>query len=430
MIIVLWALGVPSTFDNARNLGPDARGTLEPISLYGTIAAYYLIALDSFMMVGFVVIAGMIFLQRPEDPMGVFVPTVLVLTGMLYTAPMYLATPFLLLAALCALAEICQVAFVYLFPDGRWVPRRAWLIILPLLIWRPTMWVVYYLPDFYDQWRSGGGFLVIPQNSLDISLFLAVILLGMVAQVYRYRRVSSAVERQQVKWLLMGVFAAAGVTGIYTIGINIPGVLDGDNDVVLTTLAVRTVRQLAVLLVPVSLAYSILRHRLWDIDILINRTLVYGTLTTSLALIYLTGVAALQGIVNALTGQQRSQTAVVATTLLSAALFHPLRRRIQAATDRRFYRSKYDASQTLARYGATLRDEVDLEKIRVDLLAAVQETMQPEHVSLWLPPPEHRTSGDPGRVPHRAPHYPSRLGPERWSGRASGVGARNHNDMP
>ncbi len=85
---MLWALGVPSTFDNARNLGGDARGTLKPISLNGTIAAYYLIALDSFMMVGFVVIAGMIFLQRLEDPMGVFVPTVLVLTGMLYTAPM------------------------------------------------------------------------------------------------------------------------------------------------------------------------------------------------------------------------------------------------------------------------------------------------------------------------------------------------------
>lgn len=88
MIIVVWALGVPSTFDNARNLGGDARGALKPISLNGTIAAYYLIALDSFMMVGFVVIAGMIFLQRLEDPMGVFVPTVLVLTGMLYTAPM------------------------------------------------------------------------------------------------------------------------------------------------------------------------------------------------------------------------------------------------------------------------------------------------------------------------------------------------------
>jgi hypothetical protein len=264
----------------------------------------------------------------------------------------------------------------------------------------------------HAQDQSGEGFLVIPQNAFDIGLFLAVILLGMLSQVYRYRCISTAME-QQVKWLLLGVFAAACVTGIYTIGINLPGVLNGDDSVVLTTLAARTVRQLVLLLVPISLAYSILRHRLWDIDILINRTLVYGALTTSLALIYLAGVAGLQGLVNALTGQQRSQPAIVATTLLIAALFHPLRSRIQSATDRRFYRRKYDTSQTLASYGTTLRDEVDLGKIRVDLLAADQETMQPEHVSLWLRPPEHHTGRDQVRDARREQRYPSGIRPER-----------------
>jgi hypothetical protein len=146
LILVLWALGIPSMFDRAHDLGGDVRGTLEPLSLSSSFAAYYLTALDTVMMIGFVLIAGIIFWQRSDDPMGVIVPSMLVLTGMLYTAPVYLTTPLVLLAALCALAEISQAAFVYLFPDGRWVPRRAWLIILPLLIWRPAVWGIFYLP--------------------------------------------------------------------------------------------------------------------------------------------------------------------------------------------------------------------------------------------------------------------------------------------
>ncbi|HEY6752916.1 MAG TPA: hypothetical protein VI027_16530 [Rubrobacteraceae bacterium] len=141
------------------------------------------------------------------------------------------------------------------------------------------------------------------------------------------------------------------------------------------------------LLIPLSIGVAIVHDRLWDIDIVINRTLVYGALTASLVLVYLGGVAATQAIFHALTGQEEQpQLAIVASTLVIAAMFTPLRRRIQSFIDRRFYRRKYDARKTLEAFSAELRDETDLDALSEDLLEAVRETMQPTHVSLWLRP--------------------------------------------
>jgi hypothetical protein len=144
---------------------------------------------------------------------------------------------------------------------------------------------------------------------------------------------------------------------------------------------------ISMLLIPLSIGVAILRHRLWDVDTAINRTVVYGALTASLALVYLGGVAATQAIFRALTGQeQQPQLAIVVSTLVIAALFNPLRRRIQSFIDRRFYHRKYDARKTLEAFSATLRDETDLDALGADLVNAVRETMQPTHVSLWLGP--------------------------------------------
>jgi hypothetical protein len=148
------------------------------------------------------------------------------------------------------------------------------------------------------------------------------------------------------------------------------------------SIAVTTV---ALLGVPVFTGIAIVRHRLYDIDFLINRTVVYGALTATLALVYFGGVATTQGIFRALTGQeQQPQLAVVVSTLVIAALFNPLRRSIQGFIDRRFYRRKYDAAKTLEAFSAKLRDETDLNTLSDDLVEVVRETMQPAHVSLWL----------------------------------------------
>jgi hypothetical protein len=137
----------------------------------------------------------------------------------------------------------------------------------------------------------------------------------------------------------------------------------------------------------VAVGVAILRYRLYDIDLIINHTLVYGSLTASLALVYFGGVTATQAIFRTLTGQEHQpQLAVVVSTLVIAALFNPLRRRIQGFIDRRFYRSKYDARKTLEAFSAKLRDETDLDALNDELVGVVKETMQPAHVSLWLRP--------------------------------------------
>jgi hypothetical protein len=136
-----------------------------------------------------------------------------------------------------------------------------------------------------------------------------------------------------------------------------------------------------------AVGIAILRYRLYDIDIIINRTLVYGAITASLALVYLGGVVSLQFLFRVLAGGN-SQLAVVASTLAIAALFNPLRKHIQDFIDRRFYRKKYDAVRILAAFSARLRDETDLDTLNEDLASVVRETVQPEHVSLWLKTPE------------------------------------------
>ena len=208
------------------------------------------------------------------------------------------------------------------------------------------------------------------------------IIAGALSLVMRFRR-AQGVERKQLAWVAYAgaVLGAVALPIFATSVVDVPRWLK-DMGEFLQVLLIG-----AVVGIPVAIAIAILRYRLYDIDVVINRTLVYGALTAALALVYFGGVATTQTIFRALTGQeQQPQLAIVISTLVIAALFNPLRRRIQAFIDRRFYRSRYDARKTLEAFSAKLRDETDLDALSDDLVGVVRETMQPAHVSLWLRP--------------------------------------------
>jgi hypothetical protein len=209
-----------------------------------------------------------------------------------------------------------------------------------------------------------------------VSVIFTALLLSALSIVIRYRRASGA-ERQQLKWFALAAVLIGAVTAGHLLLL----------DLLLPEAFLNLLDATTITCLYVAVGIAILRYRLYDIDIIINRTLVYGSLTATLVLIYFASVVGLQYILRTLTGQE-SQLAIVASTLSIAALFNPLHRRIQASIDRLFYRRKYDATKTLEEFSAKLRDETDLDEVNSDLVRVVRNTMQPEHVSVWLRKPE------------------------------------------
>jgi hypothetical protein len=225
--------------------------------------------------------------------------------------------------------------------------------------------------------------------SLGFLVSMGELAILVVVQVYRYRRVSSPLERQQTKWVVFGFPVLITFMVIGIVPYLIFQVLAVPGSLYLPAYA--AVQDFLFLLIPLSFGFAMLRYRLWDIDVLIRRTLVYATLTGALTgilvLVYLGSILLLQSLFRGILPQE-NEVATVITTLVIYALFRPVRRPLQAIIDRRFYRRKYDAAKTLAAFSATLRNEVDLSQLSERLVAVVQQTLQPTHVSLWLRPPE------------------------------------------
>jgi hypothetical protein len=227
-------------------------------------------------------------------------------------------------------------------------------------------------------WLTVGAYAVLP-------LLPLCMLASALSLVLRYRH-SSGEERQQIKWI---AFAASVVVVLYAIAMIASFFFPADSWTTAGSVWWLNLLTYAVLssfaLVPMAVGIAVLKYRLYEIDLIINRALVYGSLTATLVALYFGGIVVSQRVFVALTGEQ-STLAVVASTLLIAALFTPLRRRIQGFIDRSFYRRKYDAAKTLEGFAMKLRDETDLEALSDDLVGVVRETMQPAHVSLWLRP--------------------------------------------
>jgi hypothetical protein len=351
----------------------------------------------SLLIFAFSTVGALVASRRPENPIGW-----LFCSGAFIWIVGELALEYGVYALITAPGTLPAGAWAAWF--GGWARGMGWFLIVMFLLllfptgrlpsprWRPVLWgavgyigfftlVVWLSPVSADTRlqefvRNPLGLEIAIMNLLVDLLYLTIPLLVVVsgtAVIARFRR-SRGDERQQLKWFAYAV-AVMVVVFVIWFSLELAGLVP------LSALAF-TVPLLGL---PIAVGIAILKYRLYDIDVVINRTLVYGTLTATLAATYFGGVVLLQGAFRALTGQE-SQLAVVASTLLISALFGPLRRRVQAFIDRRFYRGKYDARKTLEAFSAKLRDETDLDALSDNLVGVVRETMQPAHVSLWLRP--------------------------------------------
>jgi hypothetical protein len=354
--------------------------------------------------VSFSVVGALIASHRPENPIGWIFLAEGFLYGLLSAGDEYAI--YALLANPGALPLGAAASWL---GQWIWVPGLGLsLVFLPLLFpdghppshrWRPVAWlgglsiVLAVVSSMILLWPERGPALVTGDQSPShahvvnvLIVFIAVPMLyvaglgAVISLLVRYRRARGD-ERQQIKWFASA--AALSLVWIIVFGQSTRGLPEAI--VALSSL-------LVIPSVPIATGIAILRYRLYDIDRIINRTLVYGTLTVALILVYIGIVVLLQALFRTVIGSE-SQLAVVASTLAIAALFVPLRRRVQGFVDRRFYRRKYDARKTLEAFSAKLRDETDLKALNNQLVGVVRETMQPAHVSLWLSP-ERASKGD------------------------------------
>jgi hypothetical protein len=358
----------------SRLLTPEGLRELGEFGLSPGLYAAYNIGLNVVFALVWCGMGAAIFWRKSADPMALLAAMMLVTFGAFSLgSPLELANAYPALRLPAQLVSVLGfttfILFLYVFPDGRFVPR--WTFV-PAFVWIANDAASIFFPAIYEsEWGTVVSFLA----------FLIPALCAVGSQVNRYRRASDPTQRQQTKWVVSGI--GVGFGG-YVALVVFQGAFFGFGEVgALAGLVFQTAITALFLAIPLSIGLAVLRSRLWDIDILINRALVYGALTASLALVYLGSVVGLQHVFRALTGGE-SQLAVVASTLVIAALFIPLRRRVQAAIDHRFYRRKYDAAKTLALFGTKLRDEIELDALNEELLTVVNETMQPAHTSLWL----------------------------------------------
>jgi hypothetical protein len=329
--------------------------------------------LSSIAFAAFFSLVGIfLFLRKSNDWFGLYLAVTFVLYGTLSGSASTVITTLhpkleLLAAPLGVLAWVSLFIIIFLFPNGRFVPGWTRLVVLGIILIFIFDIVVYHGNQ--------------PPVYIFVPLF-TLIMIGPASQVYRYRKVSNPIERQQTKLVMLSmvfVFTILFISGIpYMFGLD----LNPAARLSLFFALFDGVGAYSVGLIPLSIALAIFRYRLWDIDLVIRRTLMYTGLTATLGLVYFGCVVLFQQVLGPLTGN--STLAIVLSTLLIAALFEPARRRIQSFVDRRFYRQKYDASLALEEFSDAARHEVELKSLTTHMVTVVEKTVQPEQVSVWL----------------------------------------------
>jgi len=371
-----------------QQLTSEQAGALKGIGLFPDVYTTYAVTLTLALMMVCVVVSTVITWRRSDDRMALIVALFLVSLGPFAVTFNVSASPSPWQVPLEFLSFLFQTLFLLvfsLFPTGQFVPHwMRWIII------------VFLTPQVPFTFFPALATLQISAVSLGFLVGIGSLAIVVVVQLYRYRRVSSPLERQQTKWVVFGF--AVPITSM-VIGI-VPylmfPVLSSPGSLYLP--AYVAVQAIVLLLIPLSFGFAMLRARLWEIDVFINRTLVYGTLTVLLSAVFVGLIIGLSALLRGIISHD-SGVAIVLSTLAIYWLFQPLRRSIQGIIDRRFYRRKYDATKTLAAFNMALRQEVDLDQLREQLLAVVQETMQPAFISLWLCQSHPSASrGEPGHI--------------------------------
>ena len=390
VLLVIFIAGLPHRFNELstacseepcvlQSLSPQEEKILQEMGLSLELYAGFQAGLETLLAIAYILLAGLIFWRRRDDWLGILLAYMLVFFGLnfIVEADSSLVAVYPNLAPLhdllTPLGGLLLVLLFYLFPDGQWVPR--WTRLLALLPVAAAA-IDPILQNYGYSVASGQSSPLIPVG------LLVCLIAGVYAQIYRYRSVSTPMQRQQTKWVMYSLVLLFLSFLIWFILVEFLPLSAGVSRLAFNTV-IYVLLAAIILFFPISVVFSILRYRLWDIDIIIRRTLLYGALTAVLLTVYFVTVIVLQSVITAVTGQ-RSTVVIVLSTLLIAALFAPLRRRLQTIIDRRFYRRRYDAAQTLALFAQTARDEVDLDELIAELLRVVQQTMQPELLSIWL----------------------------------------------
>ena len=350
-------------------------------------------AIEALLVGIWIGVGVVIFLMRADDWLALLVALMLIvfssatfISGSLSAAAAAYPILAIPVAALAVLGEVLIVTFFLLFPNGRLFPRWLW--------WLIPLRALAAILDYVSAFRS------LPSaDTISTFLLLPVIITMLTVQSYRYRRISTPRERSQTRWVLYGVSVGLGTFLLLLIVTGVTGFWESPWAVLAWTMV-----NVVATLIPITFGIAILRSNLWDIDIVIRRTTSYAVLTALLALVYFSSIVILQQFLTPITGD--SAPAVVLSTLLIAVLFLPLRRWVQDVIDRRFFRRKYDAEKVLARFATTARDETDLDALTAELVRVIQETMQPEHVSVWLRPggDEHTSESRAHMITGGLPH--------------------------
>ena len=332
--IFLFISGIKPSFEIGLRLLPQSQEALLAAGLSLTFPAYVLVITDILTVLFFGITAFLLVWRRGDELMTLVVASMLLFTGALYTGPTANANlPALALAILPGMAESMQAWFVYLFPNGKPLPRWVWWILIPLPIWRIGIWFVDYIPNYKAELHTAETYGHTAQQAWDIGLFLLLLAGGIAAQVYRYRKLSTPAQRQQTKWVLFGMIITVLFVGTYVVVFNVLGY--GENPSLVLSMVARVLRQISLMIVPATMAIAVLRYRLWDIDFAINRSLVYGSLTTILLTLFALSLRAISTLAQGFSAGPL--IAMLISTVVFALIFQPLNRGLQKFVDRQFY---------------------------------------------------------------------------------------------